>query len=193
MKGTYALTDRLDLTVGARLAYDWSSIRFDGAASASTSPKDANFTNFQPKVSLGYQVDPTTRIYALVSQGYKPGGFNRAVSSPFDAVAYQPETAWNYEVGARTACWTAMATVSGAFYRIESSKQQIYTGPSASKYCATRRKGRAPGVEIEQTLRPHRRLTLNAQGALGRSEFSGYTDPISDSASPGRTPTHPTS
>lgn len=191
-EGTYALTDRLDLTVGARLAYDWSSIRFDGAGFGFNFANDANFTNFQPKVSLGYQVDPTTRIYALVSQGYKPGGFNRAVSSPLDAVAYQPETAWNYEVGARTGMLDGMATVSGAFYRIESSKQQIYTGPVGFQVLRNAAEGTSTGVEIELTLRPTDRLTLNAQGALGRSEFSGYTDPISDKRiAGGRTPYAP--
>ncbi|KMO38083.1 hypothetical protein VQ03_18075 [Methylobacterium tarhaniae] len=191
-EATYSLTDRLDLTVGARLAYDWSATRFNGASFGFNFNNDADFTNFQPKVSLGYQVDPTTRIYALVSQGYKPGGFNRVASSPLDAVAYQPETAWNYEVGARTDMLDGMATVSGAFYRIESSNQQIYTGPVGFQVLRNAAEGTSTGVEIELALRPTDRLTLTAQGALGRSEFSGYTDPVTGQRiAGGRTPYAP--
>ena len=191
-EGTYALTDRLDLTVGARLAYDWSSIRFNGGGFGFNFNNDADFTNFQPKISLGYQVDPTTRIYALVPEGYKPGGFNRTVASPLDAVAYKPERAWNYEVGARTDMLDGMATISGAFYRIESTNQQIFAGPVGFQVLRNAAEGTSTGVEVELTLRPTDRLTLTAQGALGRSEFSDYTDPVTGQRiAGGRTPYAP--
>ncbi|MCJ2129810.1 TonB-dependent receptor [Methylobacterium sp. E-045] len=191
-EGTYALTDLLDLTVGARVAYDWSSIRFNGGGFGFNFNNDADFTNFQPKISLGYQVDPTTRIYALVSEGYKPGGFNRTVASPLDAVAYKPERAWNYEVGARTDMLNGMATVSGAFYRIESSNQQIFAGPVGFQVLRNAAEGTSTGVEVELTLRPTDRLTLTAQGSLGRSEFSDYTDPVTGQRiAGGRTPYAP--
>ncbi|MET0428311.1 MAG: TonB-dependent receptor, partial [Microvirga sp.] len=191
-EGTYALTERLDLTVGGRVAYDWSSIRFNGGGFGLTFNNEADFTNVQPKVSLGYQVDSTTRIYALVSEGYKPGGFNRTVASPLDAVAYKPEQAWNYEVGARTDMLDGMATVSGAFYRIESTNQQIYTGPVGFQVLRNAAEGTSTGIEVELTLRPTDRLTLTAQGALGRSKFSGYTDPVTGlRIAGGRTPYAP--
>jgi pesticin/yersiniabactin receptor len=191
-EGTYALTDRLDLTVGTRVAYDWSSIRFNGGGYGFGFNSDANFTYVQPKVSLGYQLDPTTRVYALASEGYKPGGFNRTVASPLDAVAYKPERAWNYEVGARTDVLDGRATVSGAFYRIESTNQQIYTGTIPFQTVRNAAQGTSTGVEVELTLRPTDRLTLTAQGSLGRSEFSGYTDPITGRRiAGGRTPYAP--
>lgn len=191
-EGTYALTDRLDLTVGTRVAVDWSSIGFNGGSFGFNFDNDASFTNFQPKVSLGYQVDPTTRVYALVSEGYKPGGFNRAVSNPLDAVAYKPERAWNYEVGARTEMLNGLATVSGAFYRIETSHQQINAGPVGFQVLRNAAEGTSTGVEVELALRPTDRLTLTAQGAFGRSEFSGYADPITGQRiAGGRTPQAP--
>lgn len=191
-EGTYALTDRLDLTVGARVAYDWSSIRFDGGPFPFSFNNNADFTNFQPKVSLGYQVDPTTRVYALVSQGYKPGGFNRAVSNPNDVNPYKPETAWNYEIGARTDMLNGMATVSWALYRIESTNQQIYVGPVGLQVLRNASEGTSTGGEVELTLRPTDRLTLTAQGSLGRSEFTGYFDPIANrNITGGRTPYAP--
>ena len=192
-EGTYALTDRLDLTVGARVSYDWSSIHFNGGPLYGfNTDNNANFTNFQPKVSLGYQVDPTTRVYALVSEGYKPGGFNHAVQTREDGEAYKPETAWNYEVGARTDMLNGLATISAAFYRIESTNQQIYVGPVGFQVLRNAAEGTSTGAEVELTLRPTDRLTLTGSAALGRSEFSGYTDPVTTEViAGGRTPYAP--
>ena len=122
-EGTYALTNRLDLTVGARGGIDWSSINFTGLDLATFAPlaftNDVAFRSFQPKVSLGYQLTDQFRVYGLVSQGYKPGGFNHAVSFAADALPYQPETAWNYEIGSRLNLWNGRLLLSSAVYYIE--------------------------------------------------------------------------
>lgn len=182
-EATYALTDQLDLTAGARGAIDWSSINFTGLDFATFSPlafnNNAEFRSFQPKVSLGYQLNSQTRLYALVSQGYKPGGFNHAVSFAADALAYQPETAWNYEVGSRSSLWDGRLILSAAAYYIKSKDKQIYVGPIGLQVIRNAGEAESTGVELEATLKPTDRLTLTANANFGRSEFTNFIDPLS--------------
>lgn len=180
---TYALTDRLDVTAGARGAYDWSSINFNGLDFATFGPlsfsEKANFTSFQPKVSLGYQLTDQVRLYGLISEGYKAGGFNHAVSFAADALPYKPETAWNYEIGARSSLFGGLLTLSAALYHIDSRDKQIYVGPVGMQVIRNAGEARSQGIEIEAVIKPTDRLTLTANAAFGRSEFTNFVDPLS--------------
>lgn len=182
-EATYALTSRLDLTGGVRAAYDWSNVDFQrpdtfGVGTGLAFKKDANFSSVQPKVSLGYQVDETTRIYALVSEGYKPGGFNRAVFTTQDALAYKAETAWNFEIGGRTELFDGRLGLSAALYHIRSQDQQVYIGPVGAQVLRNAGQGTSTGIELEARLQATDNLVLTAQAAFGRSEFEKFTDPL---------------
>ena len=182
-EATYALTSKLDLTAGARGAYDRSSVKFAGLDFGTFMPlafeNTADFRSFQPKVSLGYQIADHTRVYGLVSQGYKPGGFNHAVSFAADALAYQPETAWNYEIGARTGLFDGRLVFSTAIYHIASKNKQIYVGPIGVQVIRNAGEAESTGIEIEATVKPIDRLTLTANANFGRSEFTNFIDPLS--------------
>ncbi|WP_210324525.1 TonB-dependent receptor [Chelatococcus reniformis] len=184
---TYALTERLTLTGGVRGSYDWSSVDFVrpdvyGNGQGFDFDRSASFRSLQPKLSLGYQMTDSIRVYALVSEGYKPGGFNRAVSFPQDATPYKPETAWNFEVGARTSLWNGWLTLSTALYYIRSQDKQIYVGPIGLQVIRNAGEAESLGVEVEATLRATERLTLTATGSFGRSTFSDMVDPLSGAA-----------
>lgn len=182
-EGTYALTNRLDLTVGGRAGIDWSSINFTGLDLATFAPlaftKQVEFSSFQPKASLGYQLTDELRVYGLVSQGYKPGGFNHAVSFAADALPYRPETAWNYEIGSRLNLWNGRLLLKSALYYIESKDKQIYVGPIGLQVIRNAGEAVSKGLELEATVKPTNRLTLTANANFGRSEFTDFIDPLS--------------
>jgi len=101
----YKLTDKLELQTGLRYstykvnAVGWVNIG-DGipgfppgglqVADLSGRHQDDRPTG---KVDLNYKLDENNLLYAFVARGYKPGGFNSAVS------AFDPETVWDYEAG----------------------------------------------------------------------------------------------
>ena len=173
---TYALTTRLALTGGARMSWDDASIRYRGAF---TFDNSADFTSVQPKASIGYQVTDDWRIYALVSKGYKPGGFNHAVSFVQDAVAYQPETAINYEIGTRNAFWNNRVQLSITGYHIDSKDKQIYVGVVPTMVIRNVGTASSTGVEVEATVRPTDLLTVTGSATYGVSKFDDYVDPFS--------------
>ena len=172
---SYRLTDRLTLTGGARLSYDGSDIDFRGPFAFSNS---VDFTSVQSKLSLGYQVTDAVRLYGLVSQGYKPGGFNHAVATPLDANPYQPEKALNFEAGSRSSFFDGRLLLSGAVYHIKSDDKQIYVGVIPNLVIRNVGEASSTGVEIETTLRPTELLTVNGAVTYGVSRFDDYVDPV---------------
>jgi outer membrane receptor protein involved in Fe transport len=60
-------------------------------------------------ISLNYQLGGASRLYLLVSRGYKAGGFNPSLSRALgpgdalgpEAISYDPETLLNYEAGVK--------------------------------------------------------------------------------------------
>lgn len=90
---TYDVTDRLDLTLGARYTHDerdaiiqrstWLygySPLFGGSGVQVATTSDFNGSNdwnrFTPQVTLAYKLDDNTNVYASFSQGFKGGGFD---------------------------------------------------------------------------------------------------------------------
>ncbi|MBU0557194.1 MAG: TonB-dependent receptor [Alphaproteobacteria bacterium] len=120
---TYKLTPSLALDVGAR--YSHFSATGGGAvligrgvpifppdglpvADLSGEHKDGRMTG---KVSLNWTPDDNNLFYAFVARGYKPGGFNSAISE------FDPETVIDYEIGWKgTLLGGLLRTQLGAFY-----------------------------------------------------------------------------
>ena len=180
---TWHLTRRLDLTGGARFSQDTSSLDYSLPAYAMQVRNQETYTSVQPKVSLAYEIDEATRVYALASEGYKPGGFQHAISNPANPAefnAYNPETAWNYEVGLSTRVFSTL-DVSAALYYIMSNDKQIYVGPVGLQTIKNAGSAESKGIELEATWRPNRNLTVLTTAAFGQSEFTDFVDTASGS------------
>jgi pesticin/yersiniabactin receptor len=180
---TWHTTDRLDLTGGLRATYDRSSIdayRADsyGMGMGLDFERNADFTSIQPKVAIGYQLTPELRIFSVISRGYKPGGFNHSISSSVDAASYDPETAWNFEAGLKSTLLDGDLDISASVYHIRSSDKQIYVGAIGQQYIRNAGDATSTGIELEAAWRATHRLTLSGNAALGRSEFTDATDPV---------------
>lgn len=181
---TWHMTDRLDLTGGARLSWDSSSIDFDrldgetsGGYYADDFSNDDSWVSFQPKISLGYQLSDTTGIYGLVSRGYKPGGFNKAVTYPGDVNPYDPESAWNFEAGVRGTYFGGDLELSAALYHVMSDDKQIYVGDIGYQVIRNVGEASSTGVEFEARWQATEQLSFLANATFGRSEFTDFVDP----------------
>lgn len=118
-------------------------------------------------------------MYALVSKGYKPGGFNHAITTSIESEPYKPENAWNYEVGVRTSLFDQRLDLGIAAYHIRTTDKQLYTGSFHGQVLRNAGKGTSTGVELEAVWRPTDQLTLTAIGNFGRSKFTDFTDAFS--------------
>ena len=179
---TWHATSRLDITGGLRATHDRSEIDAFRADSYSTGMgfdfnRKASFSSVQPKLALGYQFTPDLRGFAVVSRGYKPGGFNHSISSTIDAASYNPESAWNFEAGVRSDLLDGRASLAASVYHIRSSDKQIYVGQIGQQFIRNVGEAESTGIELEGTWRATHRLTLTGNAAFGKSKFTDFTDP----------------
>lgn len=180
-EATYAVTDRFDVTAGARFAYDRAEIDFERADPGGFAFNgETDFFSVQPKIAAGYRLTDATLLYGLVSRGYQPGGFNRAVATAADAEPYDPETAWNFEIGGRTQLLGDRLELGAALYYIRSQDKQIFIGPLGDQVIRNVGNGESVGVEFDASLFPTDRLTIAANVAYGSSTLEDARDPATN-------------
>ena len=177
------ITDRLKATVGLRLAHDWAKIEYDalaymnmtgGTASATATyhltshvadNRLKSFTQLLPKFALTYTFDENIgNIYALVSKGYRAGGYNFQMFSDilqtdlnahqqdamrgdydvehsaadYDAIEettqYKPEESWNYEIGTHLNLFGGSTHLDLSLYYMQIRNQQLSVMMPGSNY-----------------------------------------------------------
>ncbi len=181
--GTWHLSPRLDLSAGLRLARDEARTRFAGTSMASdmamlpfAGSAETRGNHALGKLSAGYALDAQWRVYGTLSQGYKPGGFNLAPTSPADAQAFDKERSTSAELGARYLAGRLRA--SAALYRIDTRDAQLYRRDTLG-YQTLSNVGdvRSTGIEFDLEWKLARNWTLSTAGFVNRARFERYDDP----------------
>lgn len=112
----WEVTDRLKLRGGLRWSRDekdhivvaggnnYTPYRDGGViVPGFTAPGRAAWSALTPAFSVNFQATPTKFIYASVSRGFKSGGFSDTEVERLSAMEpFDPEFAWNYEVGVKS-------------------------------------------------------------------------------------------
>jgi outer membrane receptor protein involved in Fe transport len=154
----YAITEQWKATAGLRW-YDleYTAVRYEDGWSnggPTLSAGSAKNTGFNPKAELSYQATQAQLYYVSASKGVRPGGVNTsnlaAKGCGQDYGPYQPDSLWNYEIGAKTGWFNGALTVNAAAYYIKwSDVQQGETLPCS--YQITQNAGSAivHGGELE--------------------------------------------
>lgn len=148
---TYAVTDRFDVSLGARYTSDktiadvtrelWLG---QGTGSFDTTNMTSIFlatqtgysglerkdNEFTPRVALSYKLTPETNVYASFSQGFKAGGFDPRARADLDPTGlsregFAPETVDSYEIGFKGDLFDNRLTYSLAGFMADYTDQQI--------------------------------------------------------------------
>jgi len=177
------LTDRLKLTLGLRFNVDKVKVEYDALAymnmTGGTAERQATYhltshvvdsrqktyTQLLPKIGLTYSFDEQIgNIYALVSKGYRAGGYNiqmfsdilqtdlnanqqKAMRGDYDVehttqdydnieetISYKPEESWNYEVGTHLNLFDSRLHFDLALYYMQIRNQQLSVMEPNSNY-----------------------------------------------------------
>ncbi|MFO1465903.1 MAG: TonB-dependent receptor [Steroidobacteraceae bacterium] len=191
---TYKLLPNLELTAGARYYELRDSLENvqTGVLAAPNQPLiHAKATGTSPRFVLSYRPLEDVTLYATAARGYRPGGPNVGLPdgincSLVDAYSpiYDPDSVWNYEIGAKTELLQRHLSVNVAAYRIDwRNVQQAVTDPGCGYIIvANVGEARSKGVEAEIVYRPIEALTLNAGGSYTQAEFTSIA-PAYQSAS----------
>ena len=175
--------DNWKLTLGLRFNIDKVKIDYDalaymnmtgGTASATATyhltshvqdSRSKSYTQLLPKIALTYTFDDHMgNIYALVSKGYRAGGYNiqmfsdvlqadlnahqqdamrgdydvEHTAADYDAInetiAYKPEESWNYEIGTHLNLFGGSTHFDLALYYMQIRNQQLSVMMPGSNY-----------------------------------------------------------
>ena len=168
------ITDRLKATLGLRLNYDWTKVSYDafaymnmtgGTAQAMATyrltshvidSRSKSYTQLLPKFGLTYIFgEQSGNVYALVSKGYRAGGYNIQLFSDilqtdlnahskdamrgdydvehteadYDAIdetiSYKPEESWNFELGTHLNLFDGKLHADLSVYYMKIRNQQL--------------------------------------------------------------------
>lgn len=178
-QGNFRLTDRLKVTLGARLSHERKSI--DGTAYrldtdlevtkiVVATGRNANSWNaLTYRAGADFQATDAIMAYASIARGTKSGGFNSraALELPnLGFAAFAPETALTFEIGARTHWFDRRlrlnATLFTTDYHDIQLRRQTLSGGLVTTLIENAARARINGAEVEFTAIPFLGLTVTA-------------------------------
>jgi iron complex outermembrane receptor protein len=176
-QGTVTLSERLDLSAGARLDYEDKSATLESFFEPMIAPPgrveaDKSFANVSPQVAAAYRVRPDKTVYGTVGAGFKAGGFNPA--SPPGLEAYGEEHTWNIEGGVKTMWAEGRVSANAAVFYINWDDLQLNVpNPAvpAEFYIANVGGATSRGVEFELGARAAPGLDVLAAFGYTRARF----------------------
>jgi outer membrane receptor protein involved in Fe transport len=181
---TYKITSRLEITAGERYYELRDSLENtqSGVLGAPSQPLvHAKASGNSPRLVLTYHPVDDTTLYATAARGYRPGGPNVGLPTGLGCTLnsaysplYEPDTVWNYELGAKTEFLDRKLTIDLAAYRIDwKNVQQAVTDPGCGyEFVANVGSAESKGVEAEIAFKPIEALLLTASGSYDRANFT---------------------
>lgn len=169
-EATYALSDQLSVTVGARW-FNADVYRFtldEGiVADGSTTIGNTDESGVNPKMLVDFDLNENVHLYGSATKGYRNGGVSgfipefcgadvAAPSTPYDS-----DSLWSYELGAKTVLGDRTTSINGAVFQIDwDDIQQVRAYPCGFAQIINAGKARSRGFELELTTVPAHNLEL---------------------------------
>jgi iron complex outermembrane receptor protein len=184
--GTWAVTDRFDMTLGARYIHDEKKIDYSqsdplgllggtGAFVASDS-----WNKLTPSFNARYRFTPDAMTYLTVSNGFKSGGYNDALGDA-TTLSFNPESLWNYEIGFKSEWFGNRLTANVALFYMDWSDIQITVDDPSTPIFDPRilnaGAAHSQGIEVETAARPMEGLVLGANFSVLEAEYDEGTLP----------------
>jgi outer membrane receptor protein involved in Fe transport len=194
----FKIVDALKLTVGLRAATDrvTGSTQEGGASfglvsygtSATTTEKPVT-----PRFGLSYQPERDELYYVTAAKGYRSGGVNEGVGTLCNAnlqalglppgpggiyqvpTAYNSDSLWSYEIGAKNSFLDHRLQVNSSLYIInwKNIQQNVYLPVCGEEFTANLGAVRSQGGDVEVTFKPVQSLTLGLTASYTDAKFTG--------------------
>lgn len=181
-----ALTENLDLTLGAR--YDYAQYDFDnhlgvygdiGHGKISLENRTDNFNHFSPKASLNYHLTQDSSVYLRYANSFRlptAGSiYHLTTKDDGDAKAVDPETSDTFELGYK-ANWQAVTFDSAIYYMdVEDGIVHAYND-EGQRYLTNATRVIHKGIEASVLWKINKQLYISAVYSQSKHEFDEYED-----------------
>jgi len=189
------LTDRIRLNFGLRYER-WKADYADAFRDyIYGDPEQPVRHDFHPRknlwggdISLNYQLNEESRLYGLISRGYKAGGFNPSLARALgpgaelgpQAIAYDPERLMNYEAGLKGLWLNGKLTAELAVFYMDRKDMQLRSSaqftdnPNDFVFITSNAAGHSYGLEASMTWQVSDHWRLHGSLGLLKSEVDDY-------------------
>jgi iron complex outermembrane receptor protein len=209
---------KLDLTAGLRY-YNFSEDRqqvFDGifgndntGTSVVSQPGSISANGLAPRFIASFRATDQITLNAQASRGFRLGGINDPLNASSTCTAadlatfgplnrpWKDETAWNYEVGAKSQWMGGRAALNLSAFMMDIRDLQltVTAGSCSSRLIFNAPKAVSNGAEIEFTAAPNEHLDFAVAASFNdaqlKSSFIQGTDTIAGIAEGNRLPSVP--
>lgn len=190
--GTYSVTDKFDVTVGARYTYDdkefflesapqnFFDVPFAGLTNVPLAvafqPQSAEQSNdwskFTPRVVLDYQWTDDVMTYVSYAEGFKAGGFNTLGEAP----PVKEETVKNTELGLKSTWFdnTLRLNLSAYQYDYTNLQQLELFGSPVPTYNLRNVDAKGNGYDVEAIWQATPDLILTANYGHVETEYTKW-------------------
>lgn len=176
-QATYSITQKLDVTAGARYDIEHRELTQNSANKkngfitplTADSTADKTFNAFTPKVILSYKLTDNSMVYGSYAKGFRVGGFNfGSTANP----TYNPEKSDNYEVGVKNTWFHNSLKVNLTAFYFQQKDQQVSTSQDGVNY-ATLNVGDMNnyGLELETSALPVKNVQIDWTASTSHSEY----------------------
>lgn len=146
-----------------------------------TAQRRDDFEGVSYTLGVDYQVTPDVLLYAKTGRGFRSGGQNlRAIVTPLAFQPFQPEIAYQHEIGIKSEWFDNRLRFNAAAYYTDISDFQasiLVAGPTGA---ATIVQNAASvtiwGIEAELLAEVAEGFTIGATAAMTKPEFDEYLD-----------------
>ena len=203
---TWSLSDRVDLTAGARYTYDKKTMSDNVPNSGGALGNNfnyefftngpvtdsANWSDFTPRLALSFNVNDDVNLYATASRGYKSGGF---ATFGFDVhgqdfefggpapdgttpLEFDPEKVDSYEIGAKTRLLDNTMQLNASLYHYDYTDLQLVYFDQGSSQVANVGEAKGQGLEVDLRWVPNSHWDTTVALSLLDTEITDATDII---------------
>lgn len=176
---TASLADQLEATLALRYDNVKTSEDMTGVTTKRRSDfAQKTFGQVQPKLSLAYNLSPQSIIYANMSRGFKPGGFNPQ-PGPTDTFKriYKAETTTAIEVGAKTASADGRVSATASAFYTDYANFQYFAFINGNDTTYTAPKVKVEGFEFSVTAKPSPWLALDSALSYTDAKIGNFSAP----------------
>lgn len=124
--------------------------------------RKATETEFIPKVSISYSMDDDRMMYALFTQGTRPGGVNRSRGDPFFATSYNSDLMDNYEIGYRSTFGEGRGRFNLTAYHMVWTDYQLELTDPSNRSCTAIEDPNGDGSVANLCGQPWQAIVTNA-------------------------------
>ncbi|WP_326523683.1 TonB-dependent receptor [Sphingomonas sp.] len=133
-----------------------------------------------PRAALEWKASDNVLVYASAAKGFKGGGWQAATPDPVTAARpFNPETAWNYEIGIKSDLFDRRVRLNLAAFRLDFNDLQVEQLDDVllTTVVTNAASAKIQGIEGEVSLAVTEGFTLSGSGSILDAKYKLYVDP----------------